>query len=158
MSTPSRFSRLSTHCVRQWTRFYTLGMAESIREARLAEIESDIWEHQKDGGDSFNLFSRLLRGMLDDFRWRVEHMAHEPNPVLRALALSLGVVIVISTVWVSFAMRDVSGPQPPPAPAFVSQRNPYPPPPPPPPPPCNPPGIGRTQISPCTPVSAVPAK
>jgi len=157
MSETSRLPRLSTECVRQWTRFYTLGMAESIRDARLGEIESDLWEQHKEGDNPLLVLSRLLRGLPDDFRWRVEHMANESHPALRALILSLGVVILLSTLWVSFAFRDAGAPQPPPAPAFVSQRDPYPPPPPP-PPPCNPPGIGRAPFSPCTPVSAVPPK
>jgi len=155
MSEPSRFSRLSTDCVRHWARLYTLGLPESIREARLAEIESDLWEQQRDFGDPFNVFSRLLRGMLDDFRWRVEHMANESHPARRALALSLGVAILFSTLWVGFAMRDAGAPRPPAAPAFVSQPGTYPPPP---PPPCNPPGLDRAPISPCTPVSVAPAK
>ena len=154
MSETSVLVRLSAGCVRRWTRFYTLGMASSIRESRLAEIESDLWEHLKERGDPLLVFSRLLRGMPDDFRWRIEHMANEPHPAMRALALSLGVVILLSTLWVIFALRDASAPQPPPAPAFVSQREPYPAPPPPPPPPCNPPGIGRAPFTPCTPVSA----
>ena len=158
MSETSRLSRLSTDCVRHWTRLYTLGMPESTREARLAEIESDLWEQQRDCDDPFNVFSRLLRGMLDDFRWRVEHMANEPHPARRALVLSLGVVILFSTLWVGVAMRDAGTPQPPAAPAFISRPAGYPPPPPPPPPPCNPPGIGRAPFSPCTPVSVAPAK
>lgn len=158
MSETSRLARLSTDCVRRWTRFYTLGMAESIRTARLGEIESDLWEQHNEGDNPLLVFSRLLRGVPDDVRWRLEHMANEPHPALRALAVSLGVVILLSTLWVGFALRDAGAPQPPPAPAFVSQRDPFPPPPPPPPPPCNPPGIGRAPFSPCTPVSAVPAK
>lgn len=158
MNETSLFVRLSTGCVRQWTRFYTLGMADSIRESRLAEIESDLWEHHQEGDDPLLVFSRLLRGMLDDFRWRVEHMADEQHPALRALALSLGVVILFSTLWVSFAMRNVGAPPPPAAPDLVSRRVTYPPPPSPPPPPCNPPGISRAPFSPCTPVSAAPAK
>jgi len=158
MSDTPLLTRLSRDSVRWWARFYTLGMAESIRESRLAEIESDLWEHHTDGDDPLLIFSRLLRGMLDDFRWRVEHMANEPHPAARALIFSLGVVILISTLWVSLAFRDAGAPQPPPAPAFVSDRAPFPPPPPPPPPPCNPPGSGRAPFSPCTPVSAVPAK
>lgn len=155
MKETSRLVRLSTGCVRQWTRFYTLGMADSIRESRLAEIESDLWEHVKDCGDPLPVFSRLLRGMLDDFRWRIEHMANEPHPAQRALAVSLGLVVLLSTLWVGFTMRNAAAPQPPAAPDLVSRRLAYPPPPP--PPPCNPPGIGRA-FSPCTPVSAVPAK
>jgi hypothetical protein len=158
MSGASFLTRLSADCVRQWARFYTLGMSASIRDARLAEIESDLWESSSDGRDPIDVFSRLLRGMADDFRWRVAHMAHEPQPALRALVLSLGAVILLSTLWVGFTMRDVGAPPPPAAPDLLSRRVEYPPPPPPPPPPCNPPGIDSVPFSPCTPVSAVTAK
>ena len=37
--------RFVTGAVRAWTRLYTWRVAPSLREARRAEIESDLWEH-----------------------------------------------------------------------------------------------------------------
>ena len=34
--------------VRAWTRLYTSGMAPEIRDARRAEIDSDLWEFHED--------------------------------------------------------------------------------------------------------------
>lgn len=157
MSEHSFLARLSTDCVRHWARLYTLGLPDSIRHARLAEIESDLWESHHERDDPFLVFSRLVRGMVDDFQWRVEHMAQQSHPALRALALSLAAVILISTLWAGLALRDGGAPHPPAAPDLISRRMHYPPPPPP-PPPCNPPGIGRAPFAPCTAVTAVPAK
>jgi hypothetical protein len=40
--------QLSVAAVRLWTRVYTWRMPRSVREARIAEIESDLWECQSD--------------------------------------------------------------------------------------------------------------
>ena len=67
--------------VRSWTRVYTFGLTAEIREARRAEIESDLWEHAHDlelGGDASSPFCalheliRLLAGVPDDLLWRIE--------------------------------------------------------------------------------------
>jgi len=40
--------RLATALVRLWTRVFTLGMPDRVREWRRAEIESDLWEQAHD--------------------------------------------------------------------------------------------------------------
>src|SRR5438094_8714239 len=44
----SRLLRLAIAFVRKWTRVYTARMSPELREARRAEIESDLWEVQQD--------------------------------------------------------------------------------------------------------------
>ena len=67
--------------VRNWARVYTFGLNSEIREARRAEIESDLWEHAHDselGRDARSPFCalhaliRLLAGVPDDLLWRIE--------------------------------------------------------------------------------------
>ncbi len=67
--------------VRNWARVYTFGLPSEIREARCAEIESDLWEHANDlelGRDAHSPFCalhaliRLLAGVPDDLLWRIE--------------------------------------------------------------------------------------
>ena len=67
--------------VRNWARVYTFGLPSEIREARRAEIESDLWEHAHDselGGDAPSPFCalhalvRLLAGVPDGLLWRIE--------------------------------------------------------------------------------------
>lgn len=149
--------RLATSAVRAWTRFYTWRLEPSVREARRAEIESDLWEHlNAEEGRSLPLeiVCRLVLGIPDDMRWRVEQMRSRPASVRRAIVLSVGSAAVLVSLWLAMATRPGEPPQPPPVPDFSWRRAPVPapPPPPPPPPPCNPPGIGRPAFSPCTPL------
>ena len=66
---------------RNWSRAYTFGLPSEIRQARRAEIESDLWEHAHDselGRDAPSPLSalhtliRLLAGAPDDLLWRIE--------------------------------------------------------------------------------------
>jgi hypothetical protein len=149
--------RLATGAVRAWTRLYTWRLEPSIRGARRAEIESDLWEHlNAEHGDRtlpLDIVSRFLLGILDDVRWRFEHVSSHPASVRRAIAWTVGSTAVLACVWVGMTMRPVEPPQPPAVPDFSWRRAQVPaPPPPPPPPPCNPPGIGRPAFSPCRPL------
>ena len=65
--------RLVTGAVRSWTRFYTWRVAPSLREARRAEIESDLWEHLHADGGAPTLSTRDRRA------------PHPGNPRRRAL-------------------------------------------------------------------------
>lgn len=66
--------------VRTWTWLYTCGLRTAVRDARRAEIESDLWEffHDSDRAGSVSstahLVVRLLRGVPDDLSWCAEHM------------------------------------------------------------------------------------
>jgi hypothetical protein len=150
--------RLATGAVRGWTRFYTRRVEPSARDARRAEIESDLWEqlNAQEGGRSLppEIVCRLVLGIPDDMRWRVEQMRSRPASVRRAVVVSVGSALLLACLWVEMAMRPAEPPQRPAVPDFSWRRPqvPAPPPPPPPPPPCNPPGIGRPAFSPCTPL------
>jgi len=146
--------RISATAVRTWTSIYTWRMPRSVREARRAEIESDLWECQADDGASpalpIQIIGRLVLGIFDDVRWRVGHMNRNSH-VARAVALSIATTAVLTCVWVVLGITTGAAPQAPATPEVRWERVEYPPPPPPPPPPCNPPGIGRKLFSPCTP-------
>jgi len=149
--------RLATAAVRAWTRCYTWRMEPLVRDARRAEIESDLWEHlHSDDGNStvpLDIVSRLVLGIPDDLRWRSEHVSSHSVFVRRAAALAVGSALVLACLWLGKIVTQAGPPQPPAAPDFSWRRSvPLPPPPPPPPPPCNPPGIGRPAFSPCTPL------
>jgi hypothetical protein len=147
--------RLSVAAVRLWTRVYTWRMPRSVREARRAEIESDLWECQTDEAAGpalpIQIMGRLALGVLDDVHWRVEHGSRASHVARRTIALSVGTAAVLACVWAGLTLSSAEPPQLPAAPDVRWRRAPYPPPPPPPPPPCNPPGIGREPFSPCTP-------
>ncbi len=63
---------------RSWVAIYTLGLASDHRRARVAEIASDLWEHQHDAASegtrlpaiALSIFGRMLRGVPADLLWR----------------------------------------------------------------------------------------
>jgi hypothetical protein len=68
---------MTTHAdlARLWTRVYTSGLDPSLRDARRAEIESDLWESQQHADGRAQILSRLVAGVVDDVLWRVTHVA-----------------------------------------------------------------------------------
>jgi hypothetical protein len=152
----SLWLRIAMAAVRAWTRLYTWRMAPPVGEARCAEIESDLWEHlNAENGDPtipLKIIGRVILGIPDDVRWRMEHVSSRPRYLRRTIAFTIGSAAVLAFLWVGSTARRVDPPQPPVAPRFPLRRvQALPPPPPPPPPICNPPGSGRPAFSPCTP-------
>jgi hypothetical protein len=147
--------RISVAAVRTWTRVYTSHMPRSVADARRAEIESDLWECQTDDAARpalpLQIFGRLVLGIFDDVRWRVEHMNRDLHVARRTLAFSVVATALLAGVWIVLELTTGTPPQAPAAPEVRWERVQYPPPAPPPPHPCNPPGIGRKPFSPCTP-------
>src|SRR5687768_10402377 len=94
--------------VRAWTRLYTWRMAVEPREARRAEIESDLWEFQRDVAHSSfinpaaHVLIRLLVGIPDDLRWRMDQAGVEGTRAHRSVALSAsacGAVLFACALW-----------------------------------------------------------
>jgi hypothetical protein len=153
MTTPPFSLRMAVGLVRTWARVYTTGLPAALRERRIAEIESDLWEHSHElpdsAIDSLAIVGRLVCGIPDDLGWRVTCFGFDLHAARWVLATLLALAILTSSIWIVTATRSLPLP-PAPAPPNLLRRVSYPPPPPPPPPPCNPPGIGRAQITPCT--------
>jgi hypothetical protein len=65
---------------RWWVRLYTRGLPPEMRDARRAEIESDLWEQGEDATTNgsqpdetaLQVFGRLLLGIQADLSWRLE--------------------------------------------------------------------------------------
>lgn len=59
----------------RWTRCYTAGLAPDVRERRLVEIGSDVYEQLADRGADAGarreVLWRTARGMADDVTWRI---------------------------------------------------------------------------------------
>jgi hypothetical protein len=146
-------TRLAVAAVRAWTRLYTWRLDPVIRDARRAEIDSDLWESQvaEDAGSALpiQLTLRLLRGVVNDLRWRVEIMTVHSHVAWRKILLALGSAAIAGCGWLALFIGPTELPQLPAAPPLVKRANYYPPPPPPPPPPCAPPGLGRQRASHC---------
>jgi uncharacterized protein (TIGR03435 family) len=111
----SRAVLLSVRLVRVWTRAYTLGMPAGVRDARLSDIECDLWECQHDTdrpARAIEIVARLLLGMPDDVLWRLEYAADEDAammaPPRRTIAASaftcsfaLHVIALVGAVWIA---------------------------------------------------------
>jgi hypothetical protein len=145
------FVRLAVMLVRGWTAAYTWGMPSEVGGGRRAEIDSDLWELQHaepaDVRLAMEIVGRLVLGVPDDLGWRSDHQpaAHPRARVVWALVLAVTCAVVFSVLWMGRAQA-----LPVPEPVVRFARVPAPPPPPPSPPPCNPPGIDRAPVSPCT--------
>ena len=74
---------LLVRAVEGWVAFYTRGLPSEVRDARRAELRSDLWEHLRrassDGHGrlrrSFQVGGRVVRGMDADLWWRFAQQA-----------------------------------------------------------------------------------
>lgn len=72
------FDDLASKVVRRWVRFYTSRLASRLRERRLDEIESDLWEHRREARAAglgptqtgIEIVGRWLLGIPADLAWR----------------------------------------------------------------------------------------
>lgn len=63
---------------RSWVRLYTRRLEADVRASRIAEIESDLWEHRRETADAgadpsdagLQVLARCLAGMPADLAWR----------------------------------------------------------------------------------------
>ena len=107
--------------VRRWTWLYTCGLPAAVRDARRAEIESDLWEffHDSDRPASVSamahLVVRLLRGVPDDVSWCAEHVAPEYRMLaLRLFVAALALAVTGTAAFMFDLMRARQLPVPPP--------------------------------------------
>ncbi len=116
--------RLACGLVRGWTRVYTAGLPRPLREARRAEIESDLWEGCHDqaappgGAIAAQILARLVLGLHDDLHWRATQ-----GGASRAIVVGTAVgALIVGASWVySQYLTTQMLPSPPPRPMkFVS--------------------------------------
>jgi hypothetical protein len=131
---------LAVSIVRTWTRVYTWRMQPAMREARCAEVESDLWEFRRDPrrergiNPAVQVVVRMLLGMPDDLRWRAAHPSVRERPVWRTIALTATTAaVLLAALWIFDAMRAHELPRSPAPMRFIAA-----PPPPPPLPPSQP--------------------
>ncbi len=78
--------------VLSWTALYTRGLSPEARAGRLAELESDLWEHRLACGNGLAtqvaVLSRCARGIPADLAWR--RRAGRSRPTIVGLARGLG--------------------------------------------------------------------
>lgn len=99
--------RVAVALVRTWTRAYTRGLSSIHADARLAEIESDLWELQRDSdrgrvwAPSAQVIGRLVLGAADDVWWRAEQISIADSVALRrTVACMAAAFSMIGMFWV----------------------------------------------------------
>ena len=114
---------------RWWTRLYTVGAPSHVARARRAEIETDLWEFERDLPQTphgvATAWARLLFGMPDDLSWRLDHRL-TGRVVWWSGPVAAGVLV--SIFWLISNSRNFDLPLPPtPPPAAVANEVPPPP-------------------------------
>lgn len=128
----------ATAAVRAWTRIYTARMRPTLREARRAEIESDLWEslHDPDAprgvAAGVHMLVRLAAGIPHDLAWRAEHATGDEARSSRAIIVTAAAAaLLFATLWALPALLSPNLPSPPRPPETIRVRIPPHPPPPP---------------------------
>ena len=78
----SGLENIAPALARTWVYLYTDGMPSDLREARRAEIDADLWEHQQDARDrgkrrmivAAEILLRTVLGIPDDLGWRLDEI------------------------------------------------------------------------------------
>ena len=117
--------KLTGAIVRAWVGFYTLGLHEELRRERLDEIDSDLWEHEREAettkagrvGTALQILLRLALGAPFDIAWRIEagvalrsgkepKMKAQPWTASRFLFLFVAVAVLpVPVAWLKAAGR-----------------------------------------------------
>ena len=105
--------------VRQWTRLYTWRLPPAVRDARRAEIESDLWEfsselksgHVSSSAAAIALLERLRRGIPDDLTWRLAEGGGLFARPRSMWVLVASTIAVVTALWAVHALTS-SGPLP----------------------------------------------
>lgn len=74
---------IAERAVRAWVGWYTRSLPEGVRDARRAELDSDLWEHASDATRlgspdllvALEMLERLLAGIPSDLSWRRMHLS-----------------------------------------------------------------------------------
>lgn len=96
----------AAHITRWWARFYTKGLPKAQRDARRAEIDSDLSESLSASVGSSEILSRLARGVGDDLVWSVTHMGQTARTTLWWTIGSLFTIAIVA-YWLAYPSESV---------------------------------------------------
>jgi hypothetical protein len=124
----------AANLARAWTRVYTWRLPAAVRDARRAEIESDLWEFQRDAtaareiNVAMQIAARLLLGMADDIAWRrAQPRARRMSRPLALTLLAVCAAALFAGTWMFSVMLPDELPVPPNMMKFVAAPPPSPP-------------------------------
>ena len=81
---------LAAGVARNWVAVYTLGLPPSVRDARRAELQSDLWEQRNDvrsetsNSIAKGVLARVLGGMPADLLWAIDVRHDQGGTAMRA--------------------------------------------------------------------------
>jgi hypothetical protein len=110
--------RAALALVRGWTHLYTAGMAPAVRDARRAEIESDLWEFHEDTRRrgyppsliGAHMLLRLVLGTPADLFWRAEH-ARFPSRIVQDALWAAAAASVVFVWWLASTLQALELPE-----------------------------------------------
>jgi hypothetical protein len=98
-------AHMAARVTRWWTRCYTAGLPRDVRDARRAEIESDLWDSLADGSGPRYILARLALGIPDDLTWSLTLM----DTNTRAVAgWSFGSLLMLALGWLWLSLAPES--------------------------------------------------
>jgi hypothetical protein len=124
----SRALAFAERTVRAWVAWYTRALPGPVREGRRGELDSDLWEHAREGRAAgapdlliaAEVLERMLAGVPSDLSWRRTHLSAarraaadgKERPMLEALKRNwwqvlAGVLATWNAFLVSAYARDV---------------------------------------------------
>ena len=103
---PRERANAAARVTRWWTRCYTAGLPGDVRDARRAEIESDLWDSLADGNSTRHILARLALGIPDDLTWSLTLMDTNTRAVTGWSLGSLS-LFVLASLWLSLAPQSV---------------------------------------------------
>jgi hypothetical protein len=99
--------RMAIAIARSWTRAYTRGLPSAHAGARRAEIESDLWELQRDAdrgrvrSPAAQVLGRLILGAADDVCWRLEQVSIADSVAARrTIAYMAAALSMTAVLWI----------------------------------------------------------
>ena len=102
---PSGRAITAARVARWWTRVYTAGLPDHLREARRAEVESDLWESLADGAPSHHILARTALGLPDDLTWSLTVM---DTSIRATTTWSVGTLLALALAWIWLALAPQS--------------------------------------------------
>lgn len=102
--------------VRRWVDLYTRGLATELRDARRAEIESDLWAQSEEAAEvgrtpssvGMEMLVRLVLGVPADIGWREAHRRDSATSPRKEIVMheprSRRVWTVLGAVWASIGI------------------------------------------------------
>ena len=98
-------ARAAAGIARWWTRLYTAGLPIHLRDARRAEVESDLWDSVSDGAPSHHILARVALGVMDDLTWSLTLM---DTTTRNTAGWSLGSLAVLAIAWLWLSQAPTS--------------------------------------------------